>query len=55
MAYAVVQKNGSIKQREQFDMLEHGSVSNFQSKSMADERCGTSRISYRGWYVNQRW
>lgn len=37
MAYAVVQKNGNIKQREQLDMLKQGSVSNYQSKSVANE------------------
>lgn len=37
MAYAVVQKNGNIKQREQLDMLEQGSASNYESKSVANE------------------
>jgi hypothetical protein len=37
MAYAVVQKNGIIKQREQLDMLEQGAAANYQSKSVANE------------------
>ncbi len=37
MAYAVVQKNGNIKQREQMDMLQQGSAANYQSKSVASE------------------
>jgi hypothetical protein len=37
MAYAVIQKHGNIKQREQLDMLEQGSASNYQSKSVANE------------------
>lgn len=37
MAYAVVQKNGNIKQREQLDILEQGSASNYESKSVANE------------------
>lgn len=37
MAYAVVQKNGNLKQREQLDTLEQGAKVNYQSKDMASE------------------
>jgi hypothetical protein len=37
MAYAVVQKNGNLKQREQLDTLEQGAVVNHQSRSLAND------------------
>jgi len=37
MAYSVVQKNGSLKQIEQLDMLKQGSAVNYQSNAVANE------------------
>jgi hypothetical protein len=37
LAYANIQKNGSLAQRQQLDMLEQGASQNYQSKSVAAE------------------
>jgi hypothetical protein len=37
MAYAVVQKNGNLKQKEQLDTLEQGAAVNHQSRSLAND------------------
>lgn len=37
LSYANIQKNGSLAQREQLDMLQQGSEANYQSKSIANE------------------
>ncbi|WP_131539779.1 DUF5712 family protein [Pedobacter nototheniae] len=37
LAYANIQKNGSLSQREQLDMLQQGALQNYQSKSVANE------------------
>lgn len=36
LAYANIQKNGNLSQREQLDMLEYGASQNYQSKSLAN-------------------